>query len=430
MRKQICLILILFFISTITGALYSADTPKKPVLYIDQFKNLGQGNDSIGETVKQSLKLIVMLTRKYEIVTADTLPPFLISRGITNTAIRAITLDYIREHSEELEIDEVLYGTFKPVLNGDMVDIQVGVLALVNTNQLFDKKYSAPTDADIFDSLDKIGLDLGGVLSGKKLTLGGLVVSTTVKDAVLYLDGIKSERNRVQMNNAIAGLTHRVEFKNRDGKLLFMKDFEIKEKATYDLTYDFQEFVEVVNLTNTNRMTKKEYTDQTSRAASYSKNGLTAHIGGMGFIWAGYYLDFESFSIEANLTYIPKLPNYSYDHYVAGSLLGTFYIARPDKPFWNTLNFFVKTGVIEMFGISLGFPDYSPFFYFGYGITITPDWSFMPAFMRQWRLVIEVATEQDIGVLWKNFSMPESGITSNNFYRNTGWPLFQIGIKF
>jgi hypothetical protein len=230
------------------------------------------------------------------------------------------------------------------------------------------------------------------------------------------------------MENAIAGFTHKVEIKDNSGKTLFTKDVDIEEKGTYDLSYNFQEFVEVVNETNTNRMLKKDYRPPVpySGASSYFRQGPVLHAGGGSFLWAGWNIDYENISIEGSLTFIPRIPNYMYDWYIGGEALFAFHIFRPDNLLFNLFNCYLKTGVMAYYGIELGFPKSSPYLYMGFGISLKPRWGFM----RDGELFLEMGTEQDFGVLWKNFSVNETGLINNDFNRNTGWPMLTFGVKF
>lgn len=411
----------LFFITVLSiSAVFAQE--KSPVIFVDNFKNNGKGNDTIGEILKRSLKMIVELTRKYEVVYSDNLPAYLEKMNLKDIKPKDVNEKYIEANFVKLGIDEVLYGSFTPYNNGDNVEIHVVVLSLADNKVKYDKVYRSTTDVDIFDAIDKIGLDLASVLVGRRLGFGTLIVQNTYNDADIFIDGIKSGKDRVVQNTAIAGLRHRVEIKSKDGITLFNREFEIQDRGTYDLTFGYDETIEVIDETKaTNKIKKQDYMKKASGGVFRTGPELTG--GGGGFAWLGWYFDFDSITAAVNLTVIPKMPSYVYDWYIGGSLLFSFYALEQNS---SWINFYFKTGLIEYFGLKYGFIPNGPYAYFGLGIQFMPDWNWVPTFMRKWKLFIEGGTEQDLGIFWKNFAASEGNVSFNNL----GWPMLSIGLKF
>lgn len=413
-----------FFVFSISAGLFAQE--KLPVIFEDNFKNLGKGNDAVGETLKRSLKMILEITRKYEVVYSGNIANYLAKNNIRDIKPAEVTEKYIESNFIRLGFDEVLYGTFRPYDNGDQVEIRIIVLTLAENKVKFDKTYRSATDADIFDAIDKIGLDLASVLVGRRLGFGTLSVINTFDGADIFVDGIKSGKDKVLQNTAIAGLRHKVEIINKKGKVLFNRDFEIQDRGVYDLTFSYDEIVEVIDENKvTNRMKKEEYNRRGSVGGF--KTGPMITVGGGGFLWGGWYFDWENVSLTLNLTCIPRIPNYMYDWYIGGSAFLAFYAFDLNSA---SFNFYLKTGVLEYYGIELGFVPYSPYAYIGVGIQIQPNWSWVPQFMRGWKIFIEGGTEQDLGIFWKNFSSPDSGGSSSSSFKNVGWPMLSVGIRF
>jgi hypothetical protein len=426
-RSAIVLVSLLFLLS---AGLFAQD--KIPVIFVDNFKNLGKGNDAIGETLKRSLKMIVEITRKYDVIFSGNVSNYLVKNNTRDIKPSDVNEKYIEANFVRLNFDEVLYGTFTPYNNGDMVEIHIIVLTLAENKVKFDKIYRSATDADIFDAIDKIGLDLASVLVGRRLGIGSLIVNNNFSGADIFVDGIKSGKDRVVQNTAIAGLRHRVEVINKNGKIMFSRDFEIQDRGFYDVTFNYDETVEVIDETKiTNRMKKEDYMRRSSGGSV--KTGPQLVVGGGSFAWVGWFLDVDNLSLELNLTVLPRVPNYIYDWYIGAGFYARLYAFQQDAAWFN---FYARLGIVDYYGLSLGFMDYSPFAYFGIGIQIMPNWSFMPLFMRQWKLCIEGGTYQDLGIYYRNFSgitYPDTktaGTTTATPYQNIGYAMLSVSIKF
>lgn len=305
----------------VSGTLFAQKTP---ILYMDNFRNLGKGNDSIGTILNRSLKLIVDLTRKYDVVFSGNMTEYLDRINMRNVDAAAVDFSYVRSNFVRLGIDETLVGTFKPYDNGNQVEIRVVVASLIDNKVKFDKTYRSATDADIFDAIDKIGIDLASVLVGRRLGVGMLIVNNTVKEADIFVNGVKSGKDRVVQNTAIAGLKHKVEIKGRDNRVLFSREFEIQDRGVYDLTYNYDEFVEFVDdRTNRQKVKKADYERRSSGGGL--RHGPIATIGGGGFLWGGWFLDIDNLGLELVATFIPRLPNYMYDWYIGLGFYTRFY---------------------------------------------------------------------------------------------------------
>ncbi len=408
----------------VSGTLFAQKTP---ILYMDNFRNLGKGNDSIGTILNRSLKLIVDLTRKYDVVFSGNMTEYLDRINMRNVDAAAVDFSYVRSNFVRLGVDETLVGTFKPYDNGNQVEIRVVVASLIDNKVKFDKTYRSATDADIFDAIDKIGLDLASVLVGRRLGVGMLIVNNTVKEADIFVNGVKSGKDRVVQNTAIAGLKHKVEIKNRDNRVLFSREFEIQDRGVYDLTYNYDEFVEFVDdRTNRQKVKKADYERRSSGGGL--RHGPIATIGGGGFLWGGWFLDIDNLGLELVATFIPRLPNYMYDWYIGLGFYTRFYALQQESSWFN---FYARLGILDYYGIELGFFDYHPFAYLGLGVQIMPDWGFMPGFMRSWKFFFEWGTIQSLGIFINNFAAIEpSTNAAMSPYKNVGWGMLSAGVRF
>jgi hypothetical protein len=220
-----------------------ADDIYKPAIFISSFENLGEGNDFIGDLVRNSLRVVVDITRQYNIVCSANISNYLIERKLTNISPSDLTLDFIKENYVLLDFDEVLYGYFTPLRRGREVDIEVNITRPLEDIQFFSKTYRGSTDIDIFDTIDEISLKLANALTGRSLGTAEILVSTTVEGSRIFMDGVEAGKNRVRFPRAIAGLPRIIEIKDDNDNVLFSKEVTAEEGKTYDLKYNFEEFL-------------------------------------------------------------------------------------------------------------------------------------------------------------------------------------------
>lgn len=400
---------------------------KKPVIFIENFANTGKGSDSAGENLERSLRRAVDITHKFDIVTPKTMAAYLKKMKIKNVKPTDVNAKYIETNFAKMGIDEVLYGTFTPFNNGEGVEFHV-IAAIPSINKvIYDKVFRSSTDADLFDTLDRMGLDLAGALAGRSFGYGVLSVNNSYSGSDIFIDGVKSGRDRLSQNTVIAGTQRKVEIVSKDGKKLFSRDFEMLDRGYFEVNFNYDETVEVIDESKaTNRMKKQDYLRRSGGGGGL-RTGPVFTFGGGGFLWLGWFLDTDHFGAELDFTVLPRIPNYIYDWYIGLAPYIRFYAFQQSEAWFNL---YARLGAVTFWGFDLGFFDYSPFIYFGLGFQIMPNWSFIPPFMRHWKLFVEGGTFQTLEIFYKNFATADN--TRSTYmkpYNNIGYGMLTVGLK-
>ncbi|NPV39401.1 MAG: hypothetical protein HPY78_09030 [Brevinematales bacterium] len=331
---------------------------------------------------------VIRLTRKYEIVTRETIGEYLLKRGITNAPTN-VTPAMARENASNWGFSDVVEVTFSPAPKAKSFEITLRIWNALEKRYIREEKIPAQSGRDIFGALDPMSLALAESLTGKRLGFGTLRVATTLKDSIMYIDGIEYETSSIMMENAIAGLTHSVIIgyrKNNTFVGLYTNNFEIKDGFTYDLTYHHEEWVEVIDLrTNTNRIPKGEYRPAATGQTSLHI-GPSLRIGNMSLVWAGAYLTWQSLVFDLSLGYTPRITGMDagnvYMHTIGLQSTLTLRLFDYEESLWNTglwLSASEFAGVYPFFVFyNKGWPVFST------GLVVSLRWGFswVPSWLR------------------------------------------------
>ena len=352
---------------------------------------------------------VIKLTKKYRVVTRETLKGYLLSQGKTNLPSGDISPAFAQSNAEAWGLSSIVEMQFFAGAKRGIFDIQLRIYDAVEGRYTYDEKVPAQGGRNIFDAMDKVSLALGETLTGRRLGFGGLRVSTTLTNAFMLIDGIEYETSSVVIENALAGLTHDIVIGTTlpSGRTnLFSKSFVIQDGFTYDLTYHHEAWVEVIDLrTNTNRMPLASYKPVAS-GGSPLQFGPFVRVGMGSFDWVGAYLSWQSMVVDLSLGYIPKLkgdyPIYSHTIGMQGLVL--FRLFDADESWWN----------VGMVGGLTAYAGVYPYFFFYQGLpyvtvggTLSIRWNFswVPSWLRR------METELIVGVFGVESTVPMMGIT-------------------
>ncbi|MCX7882979.1 MAG: hypothetical protein N2314_07135 [Brevinematales bacterium] len=337
--------------------------------------------------VDHILTNVILLTRKYDILTRETIGTYLIGKGITNTPTNVIP-SIARENASNWGFSDVVEISFSPAPRARAFEIILRVWNVIEKRYTREEKIPAQSGRDIFGALDQASLALAESLTGKRLGFGTLRVSTTLQEPVMLIDGIEYETPSISMENAIAGLTHTViiGYKKTNSFIgLYTNNFEIRDGFAYDLTYHHEEWVEVIDLrTNTNRFPRGAY--RPIPAEKSLSLGPSLRIGNMSLVWIGGYLFWQSLLIDISLGYTPRLTGMDagnvYFHTMGLQSTLSFRLFDYEESLWNT-GFWLS--VSEFAGVYPFFAFYNkgwPLLSAGISLSLRWGFSWVPTWLR------------------------------------------------
>jgi len=339
---------------------------------------------------------VILLTRKYDIVTPETIGEYLTRIGVSNTSTN-IPLEEVRKNATNWYISDIVEIAFSPAPRDRTFQINLKIWNGLQNAYIRDEKLIGKRGADIFEALDQMSLILAESLTGKRLGFGSLRVSTTLKKPVIVVDGVEYETSSVSMDNALAGLKHVVMIGYRQKEkliALYTNEFEIRDGFTYDLTYQHEEYVEVIDLrTNTNRMPREAYRPQTQTPAKLQIGGFL-RTGHLNLIWLGGYISYRRLVGEVSVGYTPRLRSTNADDYTVSlhtvgiQALVHYHLFAPEESVWNTG---VWVALTELGGVWPVFTLYHgawPVVSLGASLSLRWGFSWVPSWLR--RLDMEV----------------------------------------
>ncbi|URA11107.1 hypothetical protein [Thermospira aquatica] len=316
-------------------------------------------NVSEGDLIVMDLTLtnVIKLIKNYTVLTRENIKEYLTGLGFTNIPSE-VSPALARENATNWGITEVVELTYTPGSKRGIFVINLSVWNALEKRLVREEKIPATSGREIFDALDEVGLVLAESLTGKRLGFGSLRVKTTLKDAVIVVGNVEYETSSLTMENAIAGLVYPVMIgtKTPEGlKLVYTNTFTIREAYVYDLTYHYEEWVEVIDLkTNTNRVPRSAY-----RAPAVGGGitwGPSLRFGQMSLAWGGMFFSWRNLMADFYLGYTPQMflgeGEMIYLHTAGAQGMVQFRLFPREESLWNMgmyLSVTELTGVWPMF---------------------------------------------------------------------------------